>query len=375
MARRQPKQVKPATPLTAFASIEPGLEEALADELMDLGLSVTLLEGGVEFPATFETLCAVHLWSRLAARVTVRLGRFRTSNLEDLARQVRNIPWNQYVWPHQKLDVGVSSRSSRLRHQGSIERKIAFAIGDALRGPRLPGNRSPREAAKLVLRIVSNDATLSIDASGELLHRRGWKKATAKAPLRENLGAALLRLAEWEPKIPLVDPMCGSGTMPIEAACISLGIAAGAMRSFAYSQWPCFRGLSIPKPSDRPLDLVAPIVAADRDEGAIKATRANGQRARALSRITVLQSDFAHLEPPASRGLVVINPPFGERIGTRPKLIYRHVGQVLRRWSGWRFALLMPSPSLRNALGLPNEVLAKFPHGGLKVVAVTGEVP
>ena len=375
MARRQSQQIQHTAPLTAFASIEPGLEEALADELMDLGLSVTLLEGGVEFPATFETLCSVHLWSRLAARVTVRLARFRTRNLDDLARSVRALPWEQFVWPNQGLDVGVASRKSRLRHQDSIERKIRFAIGDALRGPRLPGGRAPRDGARLVLRIIADEATLSIDASGELLHRRGWRKATAKAPLRENLGAALLRLAEWEPRVPLVDPMCGSGTIAIEAACISLGIPAGAARTFAFVQWPCFQGLSLPRPQATPLDLTAPVLASDRDEGAIKATRANAQRARALSRISVLHCDFAELKPPASRGLLVINPPYGERILSRPKATYGLLGHVLRQWSGWRFALLMPSPSLRGALGLPTEVLATFPQGGLRVLAVAGVVP
>jgi putative N6-adenine-specific DNA methylase len=366
--------------LTIRVGVAVGLEDALVEELTGLGLEGVAEEGAVVCRATPAQLRAVHLWSRLAARVSVVLGQFPAQTLEQLGAGVRRLDWAPFVHPHQPLDVHAAARASRLRMKEPVAKKVSHAIADALRGPRVAAGRPPRTPAGVLVRLVQDRAELSIDASGEPLHRRGWRLETAKAPIRENLAAAILHLAGWHPGEPLVDPMCGSGTFAIEAASVSLGIAPGAGRRFAFTDWPSHdaRAWSREQPGGAtPLDAAAPIWASDRDAGAVRATEANAARARVTARIRVQQLAFAHLQPPAPTGLVVCNPPYGERIarGAGAEGV-RDLGVALRaRWSGWRFAVLLADARLRGALGLENTELAGFSNGGIAVRLYGGTVP
>ncbi len=368
----------------AFVSIHPGLEEALVDELRDLGLDARLTEGGATFKATSEALYAVHLYSRLAGQVRVRVATLKARNLEALAQGARLLPWKQWVWPGQSVTVKVSSTRSRLSARGdAVSRKLQHAIRDALRGPRESGPRAPREPIVVFVRLVDDRATLSVDASGERLHRRGWRQATAKAPLRENLAAAMLRLADWDPGEALVDPFCGAGTLPIEAATIATSRAPGLGRSFAFERWPNFdaevyQELRGDAAGLAALDHAAPILAADRDPGAITASRDNARRAGVLDRLVIRHQAIADLSAPDCQpGLVITNPPYGHRVGQawRRQDIFRHIGKVLRReWSGWRVALLLPDPALARPLGLKVSPVATFSNGGLPVTLVSGHI-
>lgn len=363
---------------TLFVQITPGLEAALADELAELGLRPRVEVGGVEVKGGVDALYAIHLHGRIGARVLVRVGRFGATNLEQLARNVRQVPWARWVHPRQPLDVRVAAHGSRLRHRSTVARKVEFAIQDALRGPRLSSGRPPREAATVFVRIEADRVELSVDASGELLHRRGWRLATAKAPMRENLAAAVLRLAGWQPGEPLVDPMCGSGTFPIEAATIVLGLPPGARRSFAFERWPthdprAWEAFRRKRPGV--LDPSTPIVGADRDAGAIEAAQGNAQRARVDRRIRLERCAFRDLQSPAPAGLVVANPPYGKRIGEVGASL-EELGRVLSaKWAGWRFALVVPEQGPTRRLGLPTEVVARFSNGGVPVALVVGQVP
>jgi len=368
--------------LNTFVAITPGLEEALRDELHDLGIEGRVVPGGVTFHGDHAAVYAVHLHSRVAARVSVTVGEVPARSLEQLAGGVRGLDWRPFVWPGQPVRVSATARQSRLHHRGTLEKKVAHAVTDALKGPRLPGPRPPREPALVGVHVHRDRATLTVDASGDLLHRRGWRKATAKAPLRENLAAAVLRLARWAPGEPLVDPMCGAGTFPIEAASVAMGHAPGYRRTFAFSRWPTFdervwerlrkaaRGASA-------LDTRAPILAADRDAGAVRATRANADRAGVGGRLQVLGVELAALRPPSGPGLIVMNPPYGERIGGRSSVgrVYRAIGEALRgRWDGWRVAILLPGPRHLGALGIRLETAASFSNGGIPVILALGEL-
>ncbi len=369
--------------MDCFASIAPGLEEALADELADIGVRGRVEPGGVRFKGNVTGLYAVHLHSRLAGRVTVEVCRVRAKTLDGLGQGVRKAAWKKYIWPGQPFEVKSTLRGSKLRHGSSVQKKVQHAIADSLRGPRLPGPRPPREAASVIVRIIDDHAILSINASGELLHRRGWRKATAKAPLRENLAASCLRLADWNPGEALVDPMCGAGTFAIEAAGIAMGHAPGGRRSYGFERWPCFeaapwkKALSAAKKS-RPLDdSNATILGADRDEGAIKASRSNAQRANVDRRLSFRQIAFAELMPPGDRGLLILNPPYGNRVGKNSDAgrIFKGIGDVLKaNWQGWGLAILVPAPKLLGALAMDLEEQASFKNGGLNVGLYTGEV-
>lgn len=362
---------------TIFVQGVPGLEPALADELAELGLRGRIEVGGVELPADARAMWAVHLHSRLAGRVWVRVARFGATQLEQLAAGVRRAPWSRWAHPRQPVEVRVASSGSRLRHREAIEKKVAHAIADALRGPRLPTGRPPREPVGVLVRIVDDRVEVSVDASGDLLHRRGWRQATAKAPLRENLAAAVLRLVGWAPGEALVDPMCGSGTFPIEAATIAMGLPPGGARGFAFERWPSHDAAAwaaFQRRRPAVLDTSAPIVGTDRDPGAVEAARGNARRARVADRVVLRAVDFRDLEPPAPTGLLVANPPYGERVsGAAP--VFAELGRTLRaRWAGWRFALLVPDRGLLGRLRLPTRELARFRNGGIPVALVAGEV-
>jgi putative N6-adenine-specific DNA methylase len=379
---RQGKSPREHVEFRAFAVIAPGLEEALADELLELGCEPELAAGGVYFSADLGRLYLVHCWSRLAGRITVELGQFRSTNPTHLGECLRRLDVSPFIWPNQPIDVRVVTRGSRLRHRESVSKKARVSLQDAARGPRVVTGRGRLVEARVQLRIVNDQVSVSVDASGELLHRRGWRKASAKAPIRENLGAAVLRLSGWAPGESLVDPMCGSGTFGIEAAQISLGVAPGTERSFAFEQWPVhdaklWKRVQADARQRNPPQLASTtILLADRDAGAVKASTANARRAGVSGQLEVKRTLFAELIPPAGCGLVVANPPYGERIDVRRGQLYGHMGRVLcARWGGWRVALLVPDLRYVGGLGFSVEEKARFSNGGISVFLVTGVVP
>lgn len=214
------------------------------------------------------------------------------------------------------------------------------------------------------------------------MHKRGWRRESGRAPIRENLAAAILRLADWDPGVPLVDPMCGSGTFVIEAATIAMGRAPGANRSFAFERFPCHDAVVYAKEksyaSSDVLDASAPMIGGDREEGAILAARKNARRAGVEERVEFRQCSFSDLEPPASSGLIVTNPPYGKRVGKTTVIgaMYRDLGASLRQgWSGWQIAILLPSARTVGALDLPVEEITRFRNGALPVGLYVGSIP
>lgn len=342
----------------------------MAAELSTLGVVGSVTEGGVSFKATPEDLARVLTWSRIAGGVRVRLGRVKAHTLEDLAHGVRLLPWKKYAFPHQPVQVDVSSRGSRLRRGGAVERKVEHAIRDALRGPRLSMGRPPREPVGVHLRIVDDRAEISVEAAGERMHRRGWRLDTGKAPLRENLAAAVLHLAKWRPEEPLVDPMCGSGTFLIEASRMASGTAPRTGWTYASERWPsadpqAMKAAAARRSAPQPTRLFG----SDRMEGAIATSQENARRAK-VQDVQWTVCHFGDREPPAPTGLLVANPPYGQRVdGQRePRRIYEAFGHGLRaRWSGWRVAFLAPDPALVPLVHGGAKIVARFSNGGIPV--------
>jgi putative N6-adenine-specific DNA methylase len=288
------------------------------------------------------------------------------------------LPWTSFIHPGQPITARAVVRDSRLHFADTVQKKVELAVADALRGPRRAGPRPPREPAQVLVRVDGDRAHLSMDASGELLHRRGWRLETAKAPLRENLAAAVLRIAGFEGEEPLVDPMCGAGTFAIEAAGIALGHLPGAERDFDILRWPCIDARDFVSASRRtPLKGSAPIFGFDRDSGAVETSVRNARRAHVSDRIRFAESDFLRLEPPVDAGLLVANPPYGARVGAGAEAtdLYRRMGRVLReRWAGWRVAFVLPDGPSGPAFGLDLERVTGFSNGGLRVGVWCGEV-
>lgn len=231
------------------------------------------------------------------------------------------------------------------------------------------------------MRGLDDTWTISIDSSGERLHRRGWRTEGGEAPLRESLAAALLALADWRPTESLVDPMCGAGTIAIEACTIALGMAPGARRSFAFERWPLCEGaflgrwgsLRAETDAARVDHLSHPIIASDHDPAAVATTRHNAVRAGVDQQLRIEERALAEARPPGATGLLVANPPYGERLGRRRDLpqLYREIGRVFRqRFAGWRAAVVVPDARLASSFRLP--LLGSHPlvHGGLRVTVL-----
>ncbi|MCB9699858.1 MAG: class I SAM-dependent RNA methyltransferase [Alphaproteobacteria bacterium] len=357
--------------MTAFAVVAPGLETALTDELSALGARPRAQTGGAVFEADTDLLYRIHLHSRIAARVRVRVGEFAATTLEALGAAVRRLPWDRFVHPRQPVKVEVASHRSRLRHREAVARKAEHAIRDAARVPRrTDAGRPPTDAVGVLIRIEDDRAEVSVDASGDLLHRRGWRREHVGAPLRENLAAACLWLAEWSPGEALLDPVCGSGTFAIEAATIALARPPGAGRTFAFHGWPSFDADAWTRVlAEPPEEAVTPrLFASDRDPKAITVARANARRAGVEQAVRFEVRDLAAAVAPAPTGLVIANPPWGGRIKGELEAMELLSRALRGPLAGWRWALLAPRHIVPHRLGLTCEPIARFNDGGVDVV-------
>lgn len=354
-----------------FLQGTPGLEGALADEARALGLAdLRVVAGGVITSGDMAVAMRANLWLRGAGRVLIRVAEFRAPHLAQLDRRARGVDWAAILRPDRPWRVEATCRSSKIYHQRAAAQRIEGAITDAL------GVGPTAEAAIVVkLRIEDDLAQLSLDTSGESLHKRGTKPFVGKAPMKETLAAAFLRLCDWRVDEPLVDPMCGSGTFLIEAAGLAAGRAAGADRHFAFedfagfdaAQWAAMRAHDTipPPPSPR-------IFGFDRDQGAIAGAGRNLAQAGLGDWVALACQPISALVPPcADHGLVVVNPPYGARIGNRKQLfgLYGAFGTVMAaQFKGWRVGLVTSDDGLARATGLSwASTSAPISFGGLTV--------
>lgn len=393
-----------APPADLFAITAPGLEPLARDELLALRvMHVRADEGGVLFGGGMEAVMRANLWLRTASRVLLRVAEFEVASFPDLERFARQIPWERYVAPGQLVHFRVTCRKSRLYHSDAVAQRLADAldrrVGGATRaaaakgagagavdatddGADDEGGEGADDAQLFVVRLVRDRCTISADTSGALLHRRGYRQAVAKAPLRETLAAAMLTGAGWQPEAPLVDPLCGAGTIPIEAALRARRIAPGARRRFAFERWPAFDAsrwqamVGAAVAGELPA-APAPILGSDRDEGAIEAARANAGRAGVAADVTFAVLPLSAVAAPAAPGWLVANPPYGVRVGERERLrdLYVAIGSLLRtRFAHSTAALLVADRMLADQLRLPLRDAFTTTNGGIPVRLVVGTI-
>ncbi len=371
----------PPPVLDCYAITPPGVEALTVRELAALGIAVGVTEpGGASFRADLRGLATANLELRTASRVLVRLGTFHASAFHELERRASRLPWESYVPPGGAVSFRVTSRKSKLYHQDGIAERLAVAVARRVAGAH---GADAADAQSFVVRLFRDECTVSADASGAHLHQRGYRLATAKAPLRETLAAAMLLAACWDGTVPLLDPMCGSGTIPIEAALLARRVAPGLARHFALERWPSFDPqvwrATVARAEERVLPrTAAPILGSDRDAGAIEAATANAGRAGVLGDIVFRRAAVSALDPPPGPGLVVTNPPYGVRMGQSRDLrdLYARLGQVLRRsCPGWSVALLSARAELARQTALELTTGFSTTNGGLRVRLLTGMVP
>jgi putative N6-adenine-specific DNA methylase len=390
--RRDTKPERPRRAATAtaslrwFAVVAPGLEEAAAREIAALPnvSEVQREDGGVEWSAPAIEGYRANLWLRLPTRVLARLGTVEAREFGHLRRRAAGLDWKRFVPPGASLAVRTSTSRCRLYHTGAIDENVQRAIGDAVKGTRAAAKDEAADVSLLV-RGVEDRFTFSVDASGERLHRRGARVEIGAAPLRETLAAGLLALAGWEPGLPLVDPMCGAGTIVIEAATQAIGRAPGIDRAFALESWPLFPREAAAALREEARAGVRPapqatIAGSDADARAIESARRNAARAEVEAQVTFAVRDVGEARPPsASPGLVIANPPYGKRLADPRGAVrlYRELGRVLRaHFRGWRFAIVVPR-ALRDAAGavrLDFEARHRLRNGGLAIELCTGRI-
>ncbi|HWA59552.1 MAG TPA: hypothetical protein VG692_20015 [Gemmatimonadales bacterium] len=369
----------------------PGLEAITAAELDRLGLAPGAPEtGGIPFDAALLDLARANLWLRTASRILVRVAHFHARALGELERKTSSIGWNDWLPAGVPVEIRVTSRKSRLYHQKAIAERIARPLQAG--GWKVTSGRSGDLDAEegdaagegpgpqlIVVRVFRDECAISLDSSGGLLHRRGYRLATARAPLRETLAAALLLASGWDPVTPLIDPFAGSGTIPIEAALLARGIPPGRHRSFAFQRWAGWNGADWERllaEADRQAlpRAPAPILACDRDAGAVRAIQANAERAGVGDDLEIRQAALSALVPPPGTGALVTNPPYGVRIGERRDLrdLYARLGQLAReRLTGWRVTMLLPDFPFERHTGLGFREVFATSNGGLRVRGVT----
>ena len=344
---------------TYFAVTAPGLEPFTQQEVIELDLipapaatteAATEPEpGGVTFKGELETLYRANLHLRTASRVLARLGNFFYAKTpKDLLEKASRLPWERFLHPSQPVTLRVSYHESQLNHARPITDAVYAAIAARLGQPSQNVSADEGGTAThqlVVVRVANDQVTISIDSSGTLLHKRGYRQAIAKAPLRETLAAAMLMASDWDRESPLLDPFCGSGTIPIEAAMMTLGIPPGAKRRFAFMEWPNFDEKLWKTVHSQPSAVGGQlsIMASDRDAGAIRMAKANAERAGVAEHIQFENHAVSNIHPPKKRGWVVTNPPYGERIskGADLRNLYAQFGNVLRQHCpGWKVAVL-----------------------------------
>ena len=334
---------------TFFAPCPRGLEALLQDELAQLGAqAVVATRGGVEFSGPFELCYKANLESRIASRVLWRVfhGRYRSE--QDLYRAAYDLPWPDWFSARQTIKVKVSAQQCPLKSLEFVTLKIKDAVCDRFRAST--GSRPSVDTRKPDLRIDAfldrTGFTLYLDTSGEALFKRGWRRVSAEAPLRENLAAGILRLSGWNGngEQALLDPMCGGGTIILEAALMALNISPGMGRSFAFEKLSHFderawRALCrASRARERPR-LPLAIHGSDLDGAALNAARANLEAAGLSEVVTLKQADVLEITPPADEGVLVTNPPYGVRAGDPVELstFYPRLGDRLKRhFAGWR---------------------------------------
>jgi 23S rRNA G2445 N2-methylase RlmL len=341
-----------------FATAAKGTEPALRDELRELRLRrVRADRGGVHFEGELADAARACLWSRVAVRILLELGAFDAASGDELYARTRELDWPAWMSERTTLAVRASCKSSALTHSQFVAQKTKDAIVDVLRerlGARPSVDRDDPDVIVSV-HLVRDRATLYLDVGGGSLHERGWRPRSGEAPLKETLAAAVVRLAGWDRERPLCDPMCGAGTIAIEAAAWAARVAPGLGRPrFGLERWASHddamrtRMRELREQARAEKRPGAPVFAFDADPRAIERTRGNAREAGV--EVVVERRDVRSLEPLAPPGFVVTNPPYGERLDADQEL-YADLARALRRMHGHTAAILAGSPALQRALG------------------------
>ncbi|MBI4207006.1 MAG: class I SAM-dependent RNA methyltransferase [Betaproteobacteria bacterium] len=360
-----------------FAPCPRGLEAVLAGELTALGArEVKTVDGGAAFAGDMALCYTANLESRVASRILWRVGDARYRSEDDIFAAARGLSWSDWFDVRRSIRVNVSAIRSPVKSLDFVTLRIKDAVCDAFRVVR--GRRPDVNTASPDIRIhaflTRDEATFYLDTSGEALFKRGWRVAGGEAPLRENLAAGILRLAGWQPDTPLFDPMCGSGTFLVEAAMIALDVAPGLARPFGFeklenfdaTRWRALREQA--KARRRPSRLL-PIHGSDKFGSVLALARENLDASGLQDTVQLKQVDVLESSPPAESGIIVMNPPYGERLASEDDLgaFYPRLGDTFKkRYTGWTAYILSADMRLPRLIGLKASKRTPLYNGALE---------
>ncbi|WP_320936718.1 class I SAM-dependent RNA methyltransferase [Enterocloster lavalensis] len=354
-----------------------GLEAVLKKEILDLGYEISLVEDGrVTFIGDEEAVCRANVFLRTAERVLLKVGSFEARTFEELFQGTREIPWEEYIPQDGKFWVAkASSIKSKLFSPSDIQSIMKKAMVERMKG-HYNVTWFPEDGASFPLRVFlyKDVVTVGIDTSGDSLHKRGYRTLTAKAPITETLAAALILLTPWNRDRILVDPFCGSGTFPIEAAMMAANMAPGMNRSFLAEDWKSL----VPRKfwyevMDEANELVerdvkVDIQGYDIDGDIVKAARANAAQAGVDHMIHFQERPVSALSHPKKYGFVISNPPYGERLEDKASLpaLYREIGERYRALDAWSMYLITSYEDAEKYIGRKADKNRKIYNGMLK---------
>ena len=354
-----------------------GLESVLKREIYDLGYEITKVEDGrVTFEGDEEAICRANIFLRTAERVLIQVGRFKATTFEELFQGIKNLPWEEYIPEDGKFWVKkASSINSKLFSPSDIQSIAKKAMVERMK-QKYRKDWFKEDGAPYPVRIflLKDEVTVALDTSGDSLHKRGYRTMTSKAPLTETLAAALILLTPWRANRILVDPFCGSGTFPIEAAMIAANIAPGMNREFTAEQWTNLIDRKLwyecVKEAEDMIDteVEVDIQGYDIDGDVVKAARENAKRAGVDHMIHFQQRAVADLNHPKKYGFLISNPPYGERLEDKADLpaLYTQIGEAYQRLDSWSMFLITSYIDTEKYIGRKADKNRKIYNGMLK---------
>ena len=352
-----------------FIACIPGLERELLAEIKQIGFNQTkLVVGGVSFFGDWRDVWHANFYLRGATKVLVRFASFRATHLAQLDRLSHRLNWENLLQYKKSFRVETVCRKSKIYHSGAATQRISKAISD-----KIDAKEDPKSNVVIKTRISSDICTISLDSSGDGLHKRGYKIATGKAPIRETLAALFLQKMKFDGSQVVYDPMCGSGTIVIEAAEIALGLPAGRKRKFTFMELPSFKESEYEKLTKIKIKKInLKFYGSDRDKGAIENSIKNSKTANVEAFCHFKTNSISEATPPSKEpGIVLVNPPYGKRVGDRKKLfaLYKSLGQtLLEKFFDWQIGIITSDPGLAKATGLNfSDISSAVDNGGIKV--------
>lgn len=354
-----------------------GLEAVLKREIYDLGYEITKVEDGrVTFEGDEEAICRANIFLRTAERVMIQVGRFKATTFEELFQGIKNLPWEEYIPEDGKFWVKkASSINSKLFSPSDIQSIAKKAMVERMKQKyHKEWFKEDRAAYPVRIFLLKDEVTVALDTSGDSLHKRGYRTMTSKAPLTETLAASLIMLTPWRKDRILVDPFCGSGTFPIEAAMIAANIAPGMNRDFTAEEWTNMIDRKLwyecVKEAEDMIDTTVKvdIQGYDIDGDVIKAARENAKRAGVEHMIHFQQRAVADLSHPKKYGFIITNPPYGERLEDKADLpeLYTQIGQAYQRLDSWSMFLITSYTDTEKYIGRKADKNRKIYNGMLK---------